>query len=133
MQAHLQSETPKGRMTMSVATNLAKMQKKDLRMLFFPSNEECVRTGKMIQENENLEDFAYMAFDSLPIVHVNDIPVLKKKGLKFQAAEITTFSALTLEERNLLGKKKAFFRETPLGIFVIRLPPPIFPDGLGDK
>ncbi len=113
---------------MSAPTNLAEWQEKDLRMLFFSSEEERVRNRQILRQDEELKDFAYMAYDPLPIVHVKAIPLLKKKGLKFQVSKPVTYSTLTPAERKLLGEKKAFFRKVGDLVFLIRRPPPEWPE-----
>lgn len=116
---------------MGITNNLAGAQKKDLRVLFFSSNEERLKNKKIIREDKELKDFVHLAYSPLPIVHVTSIPLLRKKGLKFQILKPVELSALTPKERRMLGERKAFvFKPGSLGTFVIRRSPPVFPDEL---
>ena len=116
---------------MSIPTNLVEMQTKDLRMLFFSSEEERLRNGQILRQDEELKDFAYMAFAPLPVVHAKAIPLLRKRGLKFQVSKPVVYSTLTSGQRKLLGEKKAFFREIGSLVFLIRHRPPEWPESEG--
>ena len=102
-----------------------RLQIKDLRMLFFSSHEERIENKLILREDEELKDFAHIAYSGFPIVHAKEIPMLRKKGLKFKVSKPITYLGLTPKQRKLLGERKAFFVERgSLGIFLIRRPPP---------
>ena len=129
-QALLQLNPQKGRTTMSTQTNLAEMQAKDLRMLVFSSWQERARCKQLFEEDEELKNFIYLDDSRSPVVPEKAVPLLRKKGLKFQALKpITTDTSKSLtkddftpKQRKLIQQRKAYsVKIRGLALFLIEL------------
>jgi len=86
--------------------NLPKLQSKDLRMVCFHSWKEFLERP-FFPEDEDLKGFSYQIGPCAIIVPVRAVPLLKKKGLKFDVLEPTTESDLTSEQNKALKNNKA--------------------------
>lgn len=105
---------------MSATVGFTGLQSKDLRMIFFSSWEEFRKSHPLFHEDKKLLGVPYQIAPGSLVVPKSVVPLLRKKGLKFDVIKPIVEDELTPEQDVAVASNKAILIQRGGAIFFMR-------------